>query len=347
MSSKSELEVNERTAIRAHELVNHEDDERCCRHHGWERERCKRDAVAGFHALWNPVDKHARDEHENDVDVFPSDGEDGIPTPGRSHLVHHVLSRVPCDFVCFCRVEVRTSAEEETRERDEHKRERHIPGGREPRQCFSAEQMINNRRVNAHEKHAEPHSGNCAYWNCVMLVENRTQCKESKSDGCTDGRAALDPELVEHLAKAVQAAPDNEVPASAMPPASHDLRCHGVHVRGYRLARIRFEVGHNANVEEEHAKCDADPHAARKEDGYKAQETHPEERADGCVPVTAKGDVQVVAPPARKRNMPTAPEFGRALCLVRTVEVLWQAEAHQKRNANSDVGVTREVRIDL
>ena len=104
--SDLELEVNERAGICAHELVNHEDDERCCRHHSRNRERCKRDAVTGFHALRNPVDKHTRDEHENDIDVFPSDGEDGIPTPGRSHLVHHVLSRVPCDFVCFCRVEV-------------------------------------------------------------------------------------------------------------------------------------------------------------------------------------------------------------------------------------------------
>ena len=132
-----------------------------------------------------------------------------------------------------------------------------------------------------------------------------------------------------------------------MPPTTDNLRCHGVHVRGNRFAGFRLEVGKNGDVEEEHAKGNADPHAARKEDGHKAQETHPEERADGCVSVTAKRDVQVIAPPARKRNVPTAPEFGRALCLVRAVEVLWQTEAHQKCNANGDIRVTRKVGVNL
>ena len=45
--------------------------------------------------------------------------------------------------------------------------------------------------------------------------------------------------------------------------------------------------------------------------------------------------------------MPTAPEFGGALCLVRAVEVLRQAETHQKSNANGNVRVTREVGVNL
>ena len=207
--------------------------------------------------------------------------------------------------------------------------------------------MINDGRVDAHEKYAEPYSGNGAYRNRVVLVENRAQCKETKSNRGADGCAALDPELVEHLTKAVQAAPDDEVPACAMPPTANNLRCHGVHIRGNRLAGFRLEVGENRDVDKEHAKGNADPHAARKEDGHKAQETHPEECTDGCVSVTAKRDVQVIAPPARKRDVPTAPEFGRALCLVRAVEVLWQAEAHEEGNANSDIRVTREVGVNL
>ena len=342
-----ELEVNERTTVCAHELINHKDDERRYGNHRRNWERCKRDAVAGLELLRNPVDKHTSDEHEDDIDVFPCDRENRVPAPGGTHLVDHVLSRIPCDFVCFCRVKVGTRAEEETRERDEHKRECHIPSGREPRQLFLAEQMINDGRVDAHEKHAEPHGRNGAYRNRVVLVEDGTQCKESKSNRGADGCAALDPELVEHLAKAVQTAPDDKVPASAMPPTADNLRCHSVHVRGNRLAGFRLEVSKNGDVDKENAKCDADPHAARKEDGHKAQESHPEERADGCVPVTAKGDVQVIAPPARKRDVPTTPEFGRALSLVRAVEVLRQTEAHQKCNANSNVRVTREVGVNL
>ena len=122
--------------------------------------------------------------------------------------------------------------------------------------------MENDGRVNAEEENAEPDGGNRAYGNCEMLIENCAQRKQAESNRGTDCRAALDPELVEHLAKAVQAAPNDEVPAGAMPPTADNLRCHGVHVRGNRLAGIRLEVGHNADVEEENAECDADPHAA-------------------------------------------------------------------------------------
>ena len=45
--------------------------------------------------------------------------------------------------------------------------------------------------------------------------------------------------------------------------------------------------------------------------------------------------------------MPTAPEFGGAQSLVRAVEVLGQAETHQECNANGDVGITREVGVNL
>ena len=45
--------------------------------------------------------------------------------------------------------------------------------------------------------------------------------------------------------------------------------------------------------------------------------------------------------------MPTTPEFRGALCLVRAVEVLRQAESHEEGNADSDVRISREVGIDL
>ncbi len=342
-----ELEVNEWAAICTHELVNYEDDERRYCNHRRNRERCKRDAVAGLELLRNPVDEHACDKHEDDVDVFHRDGVNCVPAPCGTHLVHHVLCRVPCDFVCFCRVEVRACAEEETCERDEHERKRNVPCCTEPWQSLVAEQVINDGRVNTYKEYAKPYGGNCAYRNRVVLVEDGAQCKEPECNRGAYRCAALDPELVEHLAKAVQTAPDDEVPTGAMPPTANNLRCHGVHVRGNCLAGFWLEVGENANVNEEYAERNADPHASRKKDGHKAQESHPEECAYGCVSVTAKRNVQVVAPPARKRNMPTAPEFGRALCLVRAVEVLRQAEAHEECNTNRNVRVTREVRINL
>ena len=82
------------------------------------------------------MDEHTRDEHEDDVDVFPGNRENHVHAPGGSHLVHHVLCRVPCDFVCFGWVEVRAGAEEETRKRDEHECERDVPGGLNPVQLL-------------------------------------------------------------------------------------------------------------------------------------------------------------------------------------------------------------------
>ena len=132
------------------------------------------------------MDEHARDEHEDDVDVFPGNRENHVQAPGGTHLVNHVLCRVPGDFVRFGGVKVRTSAEEETRERDEHERKRDVPGGLKPFQLgfilfrfLFAEQVEYDGRVNAEEENAEPDGGNRAYGYCEMLIENRAQCKQS------------------------------------------------------------------------------------------------------------------------------------------------------------------------
>ena len=69
------------------------------------------------------MDEHAGDEHEDNVDMFPGDGAKGAPFPGTTHLLHHVLSRIPGDFVCFGWVKVRARAEEQSRKRNEYERE--------------------------------------------------------------------------------------------------------------------------------------------------------------------------------------------------------------------------------
>ena len=45
--------------------------------------------------------------------------------------------------------------------------------------------------------------------------------------------------------------------------------------------------------------------------------------------------------------MPAAPEFGGTEGLVRAVKVLRQAESHEEGNANGDVGIAREVGVNL
>ena len=293
------------------------------------------------------MDEHARDKHEDDVDVFPGDGAEGIPLPGGAHLLHHVLRGVPGDFVRFGGVKVRACAEEESREGDEHEGERHVPGHVKPVVRLLAEQAEDEHGIDAEEQHTEIDGGNREDGDVVVLEDDGACGEQDECGARAEGDAALAPDFVEHLAKAVEAAPDDEVPACTVPPAAHDLGCHGVHVGGDELAGIGFEVCVDADVEEERAEGDTDPHAARKHDGHKAQEAHPEERAESRVAVAAQRNIQVVAPPARKRDVPTAPEFGGGECLVGAVEVLRQAEPHEERNADGDVCIAREVGVDL
>ena len=240
---KLELEVDERATVRAHELVNYEDDERRAEDHEREGLRGEHDAVAALPFLGDPVDEHACDKHEDDVDVFPRDGAERVPAPGGTHLVHHVFGRIPGDFVCFGGVEVRACAEEESRKRDEHEGERHVPGHIQPVVCLLAEEAENHHGEYAGEKHAEPDCGYGADGEVEVLVDNRAHGKEEECCGGAEGDAALAPDFIEHLAETVEAAPDDEVPAGTVPPAAYDLRGHGVHVGGDELAGIRFEVG--------------------------------------------------------------------------------------------------------
>src|SRR5579863_9363077 len=63
--------------------------------------------------------------------------------------------------------------------------------------------------------------------------------------------------------------------------------------------------------------------------------------------VAAHGNVEVVAQPARERDVPPAPEVLETERAVGLVEILREAESKQRRNADRDVGVGAEIAIDL
>ena len=61
----------------------------------------------------------------------------------------------------------------------------------------------------------------------------------------------------------------------------------------------------------------------------------------------AERDVQVVAQPGRQADVPAPPELLEVGAAVRRAEVLRQREAEHLRRADRDVGVRREVEVDL
>ena len=61
----------------------------------------------------------------------------------------------------------------------------------------------------------------------------------------------------------------------------------------------------------------------------------------------AQGDVDVIPEPSRQADVPPAPELGDVATEVGHVEVAHQLDPEKLRRSDGDVGVAREVAIDL
>src|SRR2546423_9487934 len=70
-------------------------------------------------------------------------------------------------------------------------------------------------------------------------------------------------------------------------------------------------------------------------------------RRERAAAVAAKGDVQVIAQPARKRDVPARPEFAEASRKVRPVEVDSEVEPENARETDGDARVAGKIAVDL
>ena len=61
----------------------------------------------------------------------------------------------------------------------------------------------------------------------------------------------------------------------------------------------------------------------------------------------AQGDVDVIPEPSRQGDVPAAPELGDVAAEVGHVEVAHQLDPEQLRRSDGDVGIAREVAINL
>ena len=64
-------------------------------------------------------------------------------------------------------------------------------------------------------------------------------------------------------------------------------------------------------------------------------------------PAPAKRDIDIVAKPGVERNVPPAPELTYVAREIRVAEVLHQAEPEEARRADGDVGIAREIAVNL
>src|ERR1700751_937343 len=83
-------------------------------------------------------------------------------------------------------------------------------------------------------------------------------------------------------------------------------------------------------------------------------ETAPQ-KSDGCIaifipgPVATlwEGEIEIIAQPTRKRNMPSSPEIDGGASEIGHVEILGQVYADDFRNSDGHVRVAGEIAIDL
>ena len=132
-----------------------------------------------------------------------------------------------------------------------------------------------------------------------------------------------------------------------MPEAAEE---HGVHVVdvGAEVVTVtavekpaeEYSKGHDEDGDGEEGAVQAEGR-----DGHHGGQEEVGEEA--CRAVAAEGYIEVVAQPVGEGDVPTAPEVGGVLRFVGRVKVERQVEAHEKRHADGDIGIAREVGVDL
>ena len=116
---------------------------------------------------------------------------------------------------------------------------------------------------------------------------------------------------------------------------------------GIDAARVRPRPLHH----EEHAVVaapeDVGPGGAVPEPAEGHHDEHVPVGDQAAAPVAAEGDVEVVAEPRREAHVPAQPEVAGPCRQVGQPEVEQELEPHQLRQPAGDVGVAREVTVDV
>ena len=341
-----ELEVDERLEVGSDELIEDEDGGHDDQDHEPERYAGEPEAVAALEADREPMDNHAEGEKKEGSPIVTHDVGHLGEVPLRANLVHHLAGGAPSHLVGLGGVEIGTAAEEESREADEDKGEEGGPDGGEVR----GERCEMSGRGNGYIAD-EHHGGDEAEHVEEGRMGEQAEEPEGGGDAAegheTGAPGALAPPLVHQDAQAVEAAPGNEVERGTVPKAAEE---HGVHVvdvgaEGAAVAGPQPPEQADGDKHPHHSEGEPEVVQAEGGDGEDECQEAVAEPAGGAV--AAEGNVKVVAQPARERHVPTAPEVGGVLGLVGRVEVGGQVEAHEHGHADGDVGVAREVGVDL
>ena len=320
--------------------------------HKPQRHHSKREAVAAFEALGQPVDDHTYEEDDEYASIVGQDVGD-IALPRAADAGHHILGGVPGHLVGFGRVEIGAAAEKESGKGDEDESEEDAPDlldfGFRPGGFVPVAQGIDNEvaQNGACAYYAGPHHADLECRRRPDDIEEQEKGKEGFGGHNAGPRGLFFPPFIDKDAHTVEAAPGDEVETGAVPHSAQQHRVHIVDVGVELLAVAREDEVDGYQGADDGGDDQRDPRRLGHQ-GHDDEHSAKDDVAGGTgTAVAAQGDVEIVLQPVAERHMPSFPEPCGAGGLVGRVEVLRQVEAHQHCHSDGYVGIARKVGIDL
>lgn len=174
------------------------------------------------------MDDHAGNEEQHDVLILLNERQDDRVIPRAANLVHHLLGSLPGFAVGGSGVEVTCRTEEQTREGDEDEGLEYIPRIVDPpneavRSTHSPQPAdVPDRRTDPEDEYPHLHHIHQRVRAVRELARSNHADCQKEHDEVTDMFAQCPPALVDNHADTVESAPDDEVPACAVPQAADE-----------------------------------------------------------------------------------------------------------------------------
>ena len=342
------LEIDKRLQVSGDKLVNHKHGQHHHDAHQPKRHQRKIDAIPALPTLGEPMYDHT--EHKQEIDVpivLEYVGDDGhIPLPADAG--NHILGRVPGGLIGHSGIEVRTRAEKESREGDEHKGHQHVPAEVEPLHIAVREDgRVDGADERARKEDARPDHKDVQHGCWPQAIANQEDDKHQTRNHTAEPLPKMSPDLEAEDADAVQAAPDHKVPGGAVPQTAQQHRVHHIDVGADLQPRPFGGQRHHQQNDRQRRQRRGHHDTLRQHHDNPRNDENAAIGAKGGVAVTAQRDVKVILEPFGERDVPPLPEIAGRVGLIGRIEVLGQVKSHQHRHANGNVSISREVGIHL
>lgn len=241
------------------------------------------------------MDEHSQRKNQNNGKVGVRHLREERKVPRASDLVNHIAGGFPGDLIRFGRVEIGTGSEEQARRSDEDECQNDVPSKAQAGERFLEKKSVEQLGVNTGKNESAPDGDNSPKRRVMPFAGNGRDGGDKEHQDGAHFDFLLAPLRVCYHSESVQSAPDDEIPAGAVPESADKLRNHGVHVFGDCLAGVLFEECAQTENQVKNPQGESDPDASRKHNRNGGNDCRPKERAESCAPVSAERNIHVIA----------------------------------------------------